>query len=170
MGELRDIFSGKVQRWADLESEHGSKTHVVDAGKGTATRDSGAPDEPDIEVVTFAGNIGPYETFKKEVLGEDNVITPRAHEVDWRNFEEAITDRAIGYAGLHQVGRWKALRIDGVMASAETVRSGRYPIARQLSMFVRKPTSPTATSLLEYLLAKDKGQRIAESLGDVPVK
>jgi phosphate transport system substrate-binding protein len=167
--ELREIFSGKLQRWADLGPERASKPRASVPGKGAG--DAGPPsDEPDIEVVTFAGNLGPYETFKNQVLGSDYVITPRARVVDFRGFEEAISDHAIGYAGLHQVGRLKPLRIDGIAASAETVRSGRYPIARQLSMFVRKPASPTTNSLLEYFLAKDKGQRIAESLGNVPVK
>jgi phosphate transport system substrate-binding protein len=168
MHELRDIFSGKLLRWADLGVDVASRPHPADAGKSIG--DAAAPEEPDIEVVTFAGNIGPYETFKKEVLGDDNVITPRAREVDFRSFEEAIGEHAIGYAGLHQVGRLKALRIDGVLPTADSVRSGHYPIARELSLFVRKPASPTVTSLLEYFLAKDKGQRIAESLGNVPVR
>ncbi len=167
--QLRDVFSGKVVRWADLGVTTGSvprKTTGLDAGSA----DSGAPEEADIEVVTFAGNVGPYETFKKEVLGDEYVITPRAHEVDYKSFEDAIHDRAIGYVGLHQVGHLKALEIDGVVASAETVRAGRYPIARQLSIFVRKPASPAVDALVEYFLAHDKGQRIAESLGNVPVR
>jgi phosphate transport system substrate-binding protein len=166
MRQLRDVFSGKVALWASLGVELPSKRR-----KDTRTvTDAGAPEEADIDVVTFAGNIGPYETFKKEVLGDEYVITRRAREVDYRSFEEAMGDNAIGYVGLHQVGRLKALKVDGVVANAESVRSGRYPIARQLSLFVRKPASPTVTALVEYFLAKDKGQRIAESLGNVPVK
>jgi phosphate transport system substrate-binding protein len=175
MHELREIFSGKIVRWADLGVDLGPKPrlHVTPshgrADAGTPA-DSGAPEVADIEVVTLGVSTSPYETFKKDVLGPDHVITPRAREVDFRSFEAAIGERAIGYTGLHQVGHLKALRVDGVAASAETVRSGRYPIARQLSLWVRKPASPTVTSLLEYFLAKDQGQRIAESLGNVPVK
>jgi phosphate transport system substrate-binding protein len=166
MRQLRDVFSGKVVRWDSLGVELPSKRR-----KDTrAAADGGAPVEADIDVVTFAGNIGPYETFKKEVLGDEYVITPRAREVDFRSFEEAMGENAIGYVGLHQVGRLKALLVDGVGANAENVRSGRYPIARQLSLFIRKPASPTVTALLEYFVARDKGQRIAESLGNVPVK
>jgi phosphate transport system substrate-binding protein len=175
MHELRDIFSGKTMRWADIGVELGPKPRqrgIPSHGRadGGMPVDSGAPEVADIEVVTLGGNTGPYETFKKDVLGSEYVITPRAREVDFKSFEGAIGERAIGYTGLHQVGHLKALQVDGVAASADTVRSGRYPIARQLSIWVKKPASPTVTSLLEYFLAKDHGQRIAESLGNVPVK
>jgi phosphate transport system substrate-binding protein len=186
MRELRDVFSGSIVRWADLGVELGASPRggagsaggdgvarargaKSDAGR-SADADSGASEGADIEVVTFAGNIGPYETFKQEVLGDDHVITPRAREVEFRDFEASIGVRAIGYTGLHSVGQLKALKIDGVVPSSESVRSGRYPIARKLSIFVKKPAPPPVTSLLEYFLAKDKGQRIAESLGNVPVE
>jgi len=175
MHQLRDVFSGKTVHWADLGLDLGQKPRPAaaardggaDAGKGA---DSGTPEPPDIDVVTLGSSTGAYETFKKDVLGADFVITPRAREVDFKTLDDAIGARAIGYTGMHQVGRFKALEIDGVAASAESVRSGRYPIARELSLWVRKPASPTVTSLLEYFLAKDRGQRIAESLGNVPVK
>jgi phosphate transport system substrate-binding protein len=178
MHDLRGIFSGNVARWADVGVDLGPKPRVhpvlADAGRADASRaapaDAGVDEEPDIDVVTFVGNSGPYETFKNKVLGDDYVITPRAREVEYGRFQEAIGDRSIGYVGLHQVGALKALPIDGVVASPESVRSGRYPIARQLSLFVRKPTSAPAASVLEYFLAKDRGQRIAESLGNVPIR
>jgi phosphate transport system substrate-binding protein len=185
MSELRDVFSGKIVRWADLGVQIDAKrpslaVPVRKAGAVSPARDprvfasipredASVPEEADIEVVTFAGNIGPYETFKAEVLGDERVITPRAREVDFRGFEESIDLHAIGYVGLHQLGRLKALRVDGVVASRESVRSGLYPIARRLSIFVRKPAPTAVSSLLQYFLASDKGQKIAESLGNVPV-
>jgi phosphate transport system substrate-binding protein len=180
MHDLRAIFSGKIARWADLGVDLGPRPRAhavvtVDAGRADAAHSAPADagvqeEEPDIDVVTFAGNSGPYETFKYKVLGDDYVITPRAREVEYGQFQDAIFDHSIGYVGLHQVGSLKALAIDGVVASPESVRSGRYPIARQLSLFVRKPASATVASVLEYFLAKDKGQRMAESLGNVPVQ
>jgi phosphate transport system substrate-binding protein len=168
MRQLRDIFSGKTVRWADLGVEPGTPRRGLGAVHGRT--DGGAPDEGDIDVVTFEGNGGPYETFKNEVLGSSYVITPRAREVGYAEFVQSIGESTIGYVGLHQVGHLKALQIDGVVASAETVRSGRYPIARQLSIVVKKPASPTVDALVLAFLAKDKGQRIAESLGNVPVQ
>jgi phosphate transport system substrate-binding protein len=190
MRQLRDIFSGKVVRWADLGVDPGSprragtaavrpRNETGNAARGRGARgatglsaapDASAPDEGDIDVVTFEGNGGPYETFKNEVLGDAYVITPRARAVGYAAFVQSIGDKTIGYVGLHQVGHLKALQIDGVVASAESVRSGRYPIARQLSIVVRKPASPAVSSLVDAFLAKDKGQRIAESLGNVPVR
>jgi phosphate transport system substrate-binding protein len=172
MRELRDVFSGKVTRWAELGVQLGTATGrpaTVARGRDAGLADAGAPPEPDIVVLTLASNSSPYETFKKHVLGDDSVITPRAQEVEFGAFDGAVTEGAIGYTGLRQVGRLKALPIDGVVPSVETVRSGRYPIARQLSLWVRTPATPAVASVLESFLS-DKGQRLAESLGNVPVK
>ena len=171
MRELRDIFRGKITRWSELGPAAPGQAHPESDG-GTRAQvsspDAGPPD--DIDVVTFEGNAGPYETFKKEVLGDAYVITPRARPVGFAAFGQSFGDKTIGYVGLHQVGHLRALAIDGIVASAESVRSRRYPIARQLSIVVRKPASPTVLALVDDFLAPDKGQRIAESLGNVPVR
>ena len=177
MRQLRDIFSGRVRRWEELGVGLRPTSEGALAGPPVGKMpfrrpgaDAGGDQEPDIDVVTFVGNAGPYETFKKEVLGDDFVMTPRAREIEYAALEGALGPRSIGYVGMHQVGRLKALRVDGVAATPETVRSGKYSIARRLSIFVRKPASRPTSDVLDYFLAKDKGQRIAESLGNVPVQ
>ena len=129
------------------------------------------PSEPaDIEVVTFAGNQGPYETLKREVLGDEYVITPRAREVGYQEFYDAITEKAIGYVGIHGVKQLKMVTIDGVVGSVENVRSERYPIRRQLSIYARDPAPQSVTSVLDYFLEPAIGQRLTESLGNVPLR
>lgn len=173
MQNLRDVFRGSITHWSDLGVTFADRTapHAPLPDAGAHRADAATPpEEPDIDVVTFARNMSPYETFKKEVLGEESVVTPRAREVDFHTIQTAIGGRSIGYTSMHQVGKWKVLPIGGVVASTETVRAGHYPIARKLFLWTQKPTSPAAESLLEYFLAKDKGQRISESLGNVPVR
>jgi phosphate transport system substrate-binding protein len=186
--DLRDIFRGKLTRWADVGRGGAERTDTkvaAEAPKGIAApaapkaappkppglADAGAPaEDADIEVVTFDANSGLYETFKKEVLGDNYVITPSAKEISYRNLEEAIGAKGIGYTGLHGRGNLKALSIDGVVGSAENVRSKHYPIARELVVYHREPASKATQGVIEYFLAKDKGQQIAESLGNVPVR
>ncbi len=190
MRDLRDIFRGKIVHWRDVGRDSGRAgasaggaasasapraapklaTERAVTKKPDRTPDAAALDEPDIEVVTFDGNQGPYETFKKEVLGDEYVITPRAREVTIKDFHDAITDRAIGYIGIHGVRQLKALTIDGVVGNVENVRAGRYPITRKLALFQREPASATVTSLVDDFLDPAIGQKIAESLGNVPVR
>jgi phosphate transport system substrate-binding protein len=190
MRDLRDIFRGKILRWSDVGRDlaRSSAPAIVDAGaavhevapKAVVSRDTtrkpahlpdaAAPEQDDIQVVTFEGSQGAYETFKKEVLGDEYVITPRAREVSTRDFYGAITDRAIGYVGIHGVRQLKMLTVDGVVGSVENVRAGRYPITRKLAIFQKEPVTPSVASVVEYFLDPAIGQTIADSLGNVPVR
>ena len=57
------------------------------------------------------------------VLGEDAVITPKAIIPDHDQFEQSITETAIGYAGLHVAGKLKILSVGGVVATVPTIAS-----------------------------------------------
>jgi phosphate transport system substrate-binding protein len=139
-------------------------------GSGAGATDGAVADDRDIEVITFEGNQGPYETFKKQVLGDEFVITPRAREVAPKDVHDAITEKAIGYVSLHGVKGLKALTIDGVVGSVETIHAGRYAINRNLVLYAREPVSPPVAAVLTYFEDPAIGQKIAESLGNVPVK
>ena len=207
MGDLCDIFRGKVIYWKDIgrtstEAAHlplaqddaprpqrlsppGSHEKGPRAGAPRRAPLVGAPSEPydagpssdpsnlrrgDIEVITFEGNEGPYETFKKEVLGDSYVITPNARNVSFKDFYDAITEKAIGYIGIHGVKQLKVVSVDGVLGTVENVRAGRYPIRRELWLYERDPAPTPARAVLDYFLDPAIGQRIAESLGNVPVR
>jgi phosphate transport system substrate-binding protein len=147
MGKLRDIFRGAIANWKEV----------------------GGKDAP-IAVVSQPGTSGTFETFKREVLGEDAVVTPKAKVVGPKELEKTVVENAIGYIGLHQVGGLKALTVNGVAANAESIAAGRYPIRRQLSLYQRDPGDAVVSSFVAYFLAPDKGQAVVRALGDVPMK
>jgi phosphate transport system substrate-binding protein len=149
MPQLRDVFRGAVTNWNQL----------------------GGKDAP-IDVVTHPGTSSSFEVFKRAVLGDDAVITPKAAvpEGSLDAFEQAITENAIGYISLHFTGKLKTLSIGGVVPSVATIASAQYPIRRTLRLYQRKPESEIGKAVLEYFLAPDKGQAFVRQMGDVPVR
>ncbi len=149
MKQLRDVFRGAITNWSAL----------------------GGKDAP-IDVVTHDRNSSTFEVFKRSVLGDEAVITPKAvvPAPSAEAYEQAITLTAIGYAGLHYAGKLKVLSVGGVTASVATIASAQYPIRRMLRLYQRKPESAIGKSVLDYFLAPDKGQAFVRSMGDVPVR
>jgi len=147
MKQLRDVFRGATTNWNEL----------------------GGRDAP-IVVTTHEPTSVTFEIFKKVVLGDDAVITPKALVTHHDDFEKSITEDAIGYTGFHDAGALKRLTLGGVAASVGTIASGHYPIRRTLRLYQRKPETAIGKALLGYFLAPDKGQAFVRLMGDVPVK
>jgi phosphate transport system substrate-binding protein len=147
MKQLRDVFRGATTNWSEL----------------------GGKDAP-IVVTTHEATSGTFEIFKKAVLGDDAVITPKALVTHHEEFENSITEGAIGYTGLHDAGALKVLTVGGVAADVGTIASGQYPIRRTLRLYERKPETAIGKAVLAYFLARDKGQAFVRAMGDVPVK
>lgn len=148
MKQLQDVFSGKITNWKDL----------------------GWKDSVPIEVISQDPDSGTYETFKNEVLdlGDDHVITPTAKIVDFDDYDDAITKKAIGYFGINDVGALKALTVNGVAASFDTVRSGAYPILRQSCLYTLDPPPPIAGKLIDFVFS-DAGQTDITAHKFVPI-
>ena len=103
MKQLRDVFRGAITNWSEL------------GGK-----------EAPIAVVTHDGSSSTFEVFKRAVLRDDAVITPKALVPEHEAFEQTITETAIGYAGLHVPG---SSRLSPSMGSwRPSRRSPRPPI------------------------------------------
>ncbi len=156
--QVRDIYTGKITNWNEV----------------------GGPDM-EMVVVSRDTNSGTYETFHKLVM---------THKVSGSKVKEKVkkgaeyvgsnggirarvqtTPAAIGYAGLGFVDdSVKALKIDGVYPSAQTVTSGTYPIARPLFMFTDGyPALGSCVHAFVTLYLSEKGQEIIEDIGFVPV-
>ncbi len=146
--QLRDIFAGKITNWKEV----------------------GGTDAP-IAVKTWPSTSSTFEVFKRHVLGDDAVITPNATIPEagprWHN---DFAPNAISYVGMMQVKNLKALDVDGVKATAATVRSGKYIIVRHQAVYQRVPSTPMAQAIIDTFLAADKGQTFVRKAGNVPVK
>jgi phosphate transport system substrate-binding protein len=156
--QVRDIYMGKITNWKKV----------------------GGPDM-EIVVISRDTNSGTYETFEKLVM---------THKVDGNKTREKIKDgaeyvgsngairarvqstpAALGYAGLGFVDNTvKALEINGIYPTPQTVTSGIYPIARPLFMFTNGyPKLGSHVHALTTLHLSEKGQEIVEDIGFVPV-
>ena len=63
----------------------------------------------------------------------------------------------------------KALTIDGVVPSVETVLKGTYPISRPLFMYTNGKPKGLAKDFIDFVLSEE-GQRIVKEQGFVSLK
>jgi phosphate transport system substrate-binding protein len=149
--QVRDIYTGKITNWKEVG---GADQRIV--------------------VISRDTNSGTYETFKDLVLGKDNKIIASAEYTGSNGGMRQrvqMTRGAIGYAGLGFVDRTiKALEINGVMPSAETVSAKQYPLSRELYLFTNgEPAADTLAGKFLSMSRTEKGREIIEEIGFVPV-
>ncbi|MCX7011773.1 MAG: phosphate ABC transporter substrate-binding protein [Candidatus Sumerlaeota bacterium] len=147
--QVREIYLGTVKNWNEL----------------------GGPDAPIVRISRDT-NSGTYECFEGLVMNKAKMTD----EMEYVGSNGAVRQRvqstpgAIGYVGLGFVEGVKALKIGGVEASAETVVSGRYPLARPLFLFTNGyPALGSRLQQFVSLYLTEKGQEIVEATGFVPV-
>jgi phosphate transport system substrate-binding protein len=148
--QIRDIYTGKVGNWSELGG-------------------------PDVKIVKISRdtNSGTYETFESLVMNKHKV-SPDAEYVNSNGQMRArvqSTAAAIGYVGLGFVDRTvKALDVNDIAASRDTVASGKYPVARPLFMFTNgyPKMGSHLNAFVTFFLTK-KGQEIVEETGFIPV-
>lgn len=153
--ELRDIFAGKITNWSEV----------------------GGEDRP-IDLVNRDEASGTREAFSKIVMGEEASFDRRATVLPGTGQVRSVIAASEGAIGYISVGfvepRFtdtyvKALAVDGVMPSEETVASKEYPIARTLHFFTKGEPSGLAKEYLEYVLSDEIQQGVVVDAGFVPV-
>ena len=148
--QIRDIYTGKIKNWKDL----------------------GGPDQP-IVVISRDTNSGTYESFLALVMNAEKM----GEKAEYVGSNGAIHQRvmstpaAVGYVGLAFTEGVKALTVNGIDVSAETVTSKKYPISRPLYMYTNgRPKQ--GTPLYDFVTLSDtpEGKKIIEDTGFVPLK
>ncbi|MGD0077000.1 MAG: phosphate ABC transporter substrate-binding protein [Sedimentisphaerales bacterium] len=148
--QVRDIYKGKIKNWKEISG-------------------------PDAEIVIVSRDTssGTYETFHEKVMNKEEMAknveyvnsNPQAHA------RVKTTAGAISYVGIGFVDAdVKALKIDGIQPTKETIVNGTYPVARPLFLFTNgypKLGSMVYKFCTFYLT--EKGQEIIEAKGFVPV-
>lgn len=148
--QIRKLYTGKVTNWREL----------------------GGPDSK-VVMVSRDTNSGTYETFNKLVMKKEKVAATAEYVGSNAAARQRVksTLGAIGYVGLGFVDRSiRALEVNGVKVSNETVASGVYPIARPLFMFTNgyPKLGGHVHAFVTFHLTK-KGQEIIQAIGFVPV-
>jgi len=147
--QVKKIYSGEINNWKDL----------------------GGPDEEMLVVAREQGS-GTRDTFNEDIMGDKKAETPGVNTVTGSNAEvkTAVTgsDKAIGYMGFSYAedGTVGVITLDGVAPSKETIKDGRYELARKLYFYTFGDATAGAQAFIDFMLSAD-GQAVAEEYGFV---
>jgi phosphate transport system substrate-binding protein len=147
--QVAAIFAGEVDSWARLGgADHA--IHFVTREEGSGTRGA----------------------FEEMVMGKKS-IAPRALVQDSNGAVREIvaSDRhALGYISLGLVdGRVRAVSVDGVAPSHDSIVSKRYAVVRPFLFLSREEPRGDAKAFVDYILGPE-GQRLLGLEGLVPVQ
>lgn len=147
--QLGQIFSGEITNWKQLGGPDRSVRLVLrDAGSGTHMVWS-----------QFVVSPGEEVGIQTEVISGSEVVR---YVADHRG--------AIGYIGLGNLNAAvRPLSVDGVMGSIKNVRSGAYPLSRSLFMFTNGWPDGVSLEFIDYVLDPERGQRVINRAGLIPV-
>ncbi len=153
--QLRSIFSGEISNWSEVGGLD-RKIDLVNRDEASGTR----------------------EAFKKIVMTDDAPFDRSAVVLPGTGQVRDVVSRSEGAIGYISVGfvvprfssrRVKALPIDGVVPSRETVTSKEYPIARTLHFFTLGEPEGLAKGYIDYVLSPEVQQGVVVDAGFVPV-
>ena len=139
---IAKIYTGEITNWKDVG---GNDAEIVLIGReaGSGTRDG-------FESITGTGEACQY---RQELTSTGDVITTVAQNPD-----------AIGYASLASVeDSVKALSVDGVQPSEDTVKDGSYAIQRPFVLVTRtdEPLSDVAQAFFDFATSADAREIIS---------
>ena len=139
---IAKIYTGEITNWKDVG---GNDAEIVLIGReaGSGTRDG-------FESITNTKDACQY---RQELTSTGDVINTVSQNPD-----------AIGYAALSAVGESvKALTVDGIAATEDSVRDGSYVVQRPFVLVTKEGTklSPAAQAFFDYALSADAASIIA---------
>ena len=150
MDQIRDIYTGKITNWKEL----------------------GGQDQK-IVVISRDTNSGTYETFESMVLKGDKLKSGAEYVGSNGAIRQRVmsTEAAIGYVGLAFTEGVKALQVNGIVPTPETVTGKTYPIARPLFMYTNGRTKE-GTALYDFVNLSNtaEGKKIIDDTGFVSLK
>lgn len=147
--DLAKVYSGEITNWKELGGDDKSIV-VIGREDGSGTRDG-------FESIVMGDKEPKYA---QELESTGSVINA-----------VATTDGAIGYASLANVDETvKALKIGGVGATEENVKSGAYEVQRPFICATLKGSdNKLVKAYLDFILSEE-GQALVLAQGAVPVK
>ena len=140
--QIADIYTGKITDWKDVGGAEGAIV-LIGREAGSGTRDG-------FETITGTKDACLY---RQELTATGDVIATVSQNPN-----------AIGYASLASVKKTvKALDVDGVTPSEETVKDGSYKIQRPFVLVTRtdKTLSEAAQKFFDYALSAEAAEIIA---------
>jgi phosphate transport system substrate-binding protein len=147
--QIKDIYTGAISNWKQL----------------------GGPDEK-IVLISRDSSSGTFEAFGTLALDGAKVRSDALLQASNQTVASIVsrTPGAIGYVGLGYVtGAVKAVIVNGVRASKETVLTNKYILARPLFMYTNGEPKGLCKQFIEFILSRE-GQKLVEEEGFVGLK
>ena len=147
--DIAKIYKGEITNWSEVGGNDGEIV-LIGREAGSGTRDG-------FESITETEDACKY---RQELTSTGDVITTVAGN-----------ENAIGYASLSAVqDSVKAVTVDGVTPSEETVKDGSYVVQRPFVLVTKADTelSETAQKFFDFAISSDANDIIVEA-GVVPV-
>lgn len=152
------------------------KTLWLPEAEGEITRWSQVRSEwPDEEISLYGPGTqsGTYDYFTEDILGTDGESRTdyEASEDDNVLVQGVAGDQnALGYFGFsyyeNNTDTLKALAVEGVDPTQETIQSGEYPLSRPLFIYVSTKAleeNPTVKEFVDFYVAEDNLNRLVEA-------
>lgn len=146
--ELKQIYTGEVENWKEL----------------------GGPDA-EIVIVSRDSSSGTFEVFGEIALDGSRVAQTALMQSSNGTVKSTVSDTkgAIGYIGLgYLTDDVKAVKVNGVTPTNQTVASGEFPISRPLFMFTDGWPEGVTNKFINFILSPE-GQKIVKEQGYVPL-
>lgn len=146
--QLQGLYDGRIKNW----------------------REVGGLDKKIIAINRDASS-GTFETWLEMVLRGERFRPDAQMQTSSGGVAYAVSGNryAIGYIGLGYVSpRVKLVSVDGIKPDQQNVRSGRYPLARELFMFTLADPPPLALDFIRFLTSPD-GRKLVEQEGFISV-
>ncbi len=147
--QLSLIYQGKITNWKEVG---GKDMRIIVISRDTSS--------------------GTYESWQEKILHKEKVSPKAQLQASSGAVVQAVSKNryAIGYVGIGYLSKGvKALKVNGVEATANNALEGRYPIARPLYMFTNGQPTGAVADYLKFVLSPE-GQDIVKKQGFVPVK
>ena len=148
MDQLKKIYTGVITNWKEVGGN-------------------------DARIITYSreNNSGTYVFFK------DNVLNGLDYSASCQNLPgtaavvNAVSKdkNGIGYGGHGYSSGVKMSKVNGVEPTASTIASNKYPISRNLYMYVRNRPSGAMKKFIDWTLSAE-GQKVVNEVGYFPVK
>jgi phosphate transport system substrate-binding protein len=143
-------------------------------GDVTNWRDVGGPDAP-LVLYSRENSSGTYVFVKDNLLNGDDFSATAQTLPGTAAVVNAVAreKNGIGYGGAAYAKGVRELKIkvgaDEVAPSAQNVKSGKYPLSRDLFFYLRNEPSGDARAFIDFCLS-DRGQQFVSQVGYYPVK
>lgn len=164
-----------VHQSSPIQSLTEAQLKAIFTGRITNWRDVGGKDE---KIVAYSrdNSSGTYQFFKEHVLGNEDF----AREVQTLPGTGAIINAvskdpaSIGYSGIGYASGIRVVPVrrdeknDAVAPSLDTVRSGQYPLSRDLFFYTTGEPAGDVKAFIDWVLGPE-GQKICETVGFYPI-